>query len=124
MSTDRKIEAWRAELIAKLFLMSNGYTVLPNGFQKSHDFIVQSDFDIKQQLAVEVKQTRYSKETILKKFAHLRDSIVPNGLPVVLFFINSDKENGYFEVIGKKKRTGLLPLKKEVFQEQLAAQLN
>ncbi|MEI7586759.1 hypothetical protein, partial [Runella sp.] len=72
----------------------------------------------------EVLPTRYSKQEIVKKFSALRDSIVPNGIPVVLLFINSDKENGYFEVIGKKSRTGLFPLTKDVFEAQIEQSLN
>lgn len=124
MSTAKKIEAWRAELIAKVFLLSNGYSVLPVEGDKSYDFIAQNDNAGHQKLAIEVLPTRYSKQEIVKKFSVLRDSIVPNGIPVVLLFINSDKENGYFEVIGKKSRTGLFPLTKDVFETQIAESLN
>jgi hypothetical protein len=61
---------------------------------------------------------------IVKKFGALRDSIVPNGIPVVLFYINSDKEDGYFEVIGKQKKSGILPMEKDVFQKLFAENPN
>ncbi|MBU6342280.1 MAG: hypothetical protein KGS48_12360 [Bacteroidetes bacterium] len=124
MSTKKEMDAWRAELIAKVFLLSSGFTVLPVPEDKAYDFLAIEDQGKKQKLAIEVLATRSSKMTIAKKFEALRESIVPNGMPVVLFYINSEKENGYFEVIGKNNRSGILPLKKAVFKELLSENMN
>lgn len=124
MSTNKEIEAWRAELIAKVFLLSSGFTVLPVPDDKSYDFIAIEEQGKHQKLAVEVLPTRSSKMAIVKKFGALRDSIVPNGIPVVLFYINSDREDGYFEVIGKQKKSGILPMEKDVFQKLFAENPN
>ncbi len=122
MRSEKEIEAFRAELIAKLFLYGTGFTEVFPDMDKHYDFIAQAKPG--KRLGIEVKQTRSSRADILKKFATLRNSFTANGMPVVLFYINSDKEDGYFEIIGKKVHTDVLPLRKDLFLEKINAALN
>lgn len=122
MKNIREFETWRAEEIAKVFLLSSGLVTLVPEYGNKYDFLAISKKSPYKKVAVEVKATKYSKEDIKRVFTKTRRQFSKSGLPVLLMYINYDEENGYFEVLEENgvEKKEIQPLKPEKFKRELS----
>src|SRR5215213_1021339 len=122
MKDIKKFEGWRAEEIAKVFLLNSGLVTLLPEYNDQFDFLaISKDFPDKK-IAVEVKATKYSKGEIRKVFNKTRKQLSNYQLPVLVMYIDQDKENGYFEVLkeGGTRENEIQPLQPEKFKQELS----
>ena len=101
MKIDKQFEAWRAEEIAKVLLLNSGLVKLVPEYNDQFDFLAISSQSPDKKIAVEVKPTKSSGEEIKRVFNKTREQLSKCELPVLLMYVNSDSENGYFEVLSK-----------------------
>lgn len=119
MKDVKKIEEWRAEEIAKVYLLNSGLvTLLPN-YNDKFDFLAISKENPDKKIAIDVKATKYSRSEIEKQLLKTKKNITLNGLPVLLMFINYDKENGFFEVLKQNEVNELQPIKTDIFNKKI-----
>jgi hypothetical protein len=97
MNDTKKIEAWRAEEIAKVFLLNSGLVSLLPDYENNHDFVAISKKRPDKKIIIEVKATKYPKSELKKAFIKTRNQLSHSTLPALLMYINYDNENGYFE---------------------------
>lgn len=118
----KNLENWRAEEIAKVYLLNSGLvTLLPN-YTDNFDFLAISKNLPDKKIAVEVQPTKYSQKEIKKVFSKTRRKFAQSSLPGILMYIDYDKENGYFEVFEKSSEANhiILPLQTDKLKEQIS----
>jgi len=123
----REIENWRAEEIAKVYLLNSGLvTLLPNYTTDKFDFLAIGKDLPDRKIAVEVKATKYPKNEIKKVFGKIRKEYTRLPLPVIVMYIDYDKENGYFEILKKKSEVkhDLQPLQSDTLKQELSGLVN
>lgn len=117
----KNFEAWRAEEIAKVYLLnSNLLTLLPES-DDQFDFFAISKNQPARKIAVEVKATKYAKGDIKRVFNGTRNKFSEYPFPVILMYINNDKENGYFEIFNNGLSSHEIePLETERLREKIS----
>lgn len=85
-------------------------------YGNKYDFLAISKKSPDKKIAVEIKATKYSRDDIKRVFTKAKRQFSKIQLPVLLMYINYDKENGYFEVLEEngveKKNIHLLQAEK------------
>jgi len=122
MNNTKKIETWRAEEIAKVFLLNSGLVSLLPDFDNKFDFLAISNKTPDKKILIEVKATKYPKSELKKAFIKTRNQLSHTNLPAVLMYINYDNENGYFETfkhIPHNKNQEIQVLQADKFKEKL-----
>lgn len=121
MKNIREFESWRAEEIAKVFLLNSGLVTLVPEYGNKYDFLAISKKSPDKKIAIEIKPTRHSKDDIKKASARAKKQFSKFRLPVLLMYINQDKENGYFEVLQENglEKNEIQPLQPEKFKKEL-----
>jgi hypothetical protein len=122
MKNIREFETWRAEEIAKVFLLNSGLVTLVPEYGNKYDFLAISKKSPDKKVAVEVKATKYSKDDIKRVFTKTKEQFSKSELPVLLMYINYDKENGYFEVLEENgvRKKEIQPLQTEKLTRELS----
>lgn len=118
----KNLENWRAEEIAKVYLLNSGLvTLLPN-YTDNFDFLAISKNLPDKKIAVEVQATKYPQKEIKKVFSKTRRRFAQSSLPGILMYIDYDKENGYFEVFEKNSEANhvIQPLQTDKLKEQIS----
>lgn len=121
----KKFESWRAEEIAKVYLINSGLvSLLPNNTDK-FDFLAISKQTPEKKIAIEVKATKYSKSELKRIFSKIRRRYSNFKMPVVLMYIDYDKENGFFEILKSDLDSNNLiqPLDTTTLKSELSALL-
>lgn len=126
MTDAKKMEGWRAEEIAKVFLLNSGLVTLVPEHDDNFDFIAISKQAPAKKIAVEVKATKYSEEGIRKIAAKIKAQASKTSLPILMMYINSDKEDGYFQILREDNGQcqELQPLQSKQFKERLSELIN
>jgi len=131
MSHVKNFSEWRAEQIAKLFLVSQkGIQVSADG-NPFFDFTAYFEKPDKTVVTIGVSSipTKYARQDIPARLALMRDKAaeVANrvNLPIANFYINIDSEKGFFEVIQPTQATAsgvqsIHTLSKASFREELS----
>jgi hypothetical protein len=112
----KNFESWRASEIAKVFLQNSGRIKLISDYQNKFDYIGMYN-NIK--IGIEIKATKYSKSEILRVYSSLRQQLCSNEYPVIVFYVNYDKESGYFEILTKKYFGELYNMERNIFNEKI-----
>lgn len=122
MKNIREFETWRAEEIAKVFLLNSGLVTLVPEYGNKYDFLAISKKSPDKKIAVEIRATKYSKDYIKRVFTKTKRQFSKSQLPVLLMYINYDKENGYFEVLKENgvEKKEIQPLQPEKFKRELS----
>lgn len=122
MNNIRQIESWRAEEIAKVYLLNSGLVTLVPEYNSKFDFLAISKRSPEKKIAVEVKATRHTKEEIKKVSDKTKKQFSSYNLPILLMYINDDKENGFFEVINEigVQKPEIHPLQQEELEKELS----
>lgn len=126
MTDTKKIESWRAEEIAKVFLLNSGLVTLVPQYENAFDFIAISKQAPNKKIAVEVKATKYSEEGVKRIAAKAKNQFLKTGLPILMMYINSDKEDGYFQILRENNEQcqEVQPLQSKQLNEQLSELIN
>ena len=112
-------KGWRSEEIVKVFLLSLNIFDLSESYtykDKGVDLIARCKKDIDFKFGVEIKATKYSRSIILSKYKR-KDYDV--SLPIIQFFINYDKETGYFRILNQENESTLERMTKKNFKEAM-----
>jgi hypothetical protein len=110
MSTARVINTQRAEAIAKVFLLNSGLVEVMKSLDGNSDFWVIGRKAPYKKLAVEVKPTKYSKSEIKKNYAVQRTLLQQSDMPVLMFYVDCQKDKGFFEVLNHDASNDIEPL--------------
>jgi len=119
MKDVKEFQGWRAEEIAKVYLLNSGLVTLLPYNSDTFDFLAMSNKSPEKKIAIEVKATKYSKSDIERVFKKERNQKTNPGLPVLLMYINYDSENGYFEVLRENGKHEIEPLHTETINQKL-----
>jgi len=118
MRNEKQIQDWRSEQIVKVFLLNSGLFDVTESYSNSDrgiDFIAiykkrNKRFDI------EVKATKYSRSEILRKYS--KKSNFSNS-PMLQFYVDYDKETGYFRLTDHNYSTELNKMAREKFIDEI-----
>lgn len=110
---------WRAEEIAKVYLLNSGLVTLLPDYENKFDFIAISKTSPEKIFAIEVKASKNPKSTNILFTPNEKEMIANSKFPVLLMYIDYDKEKGYYELINDNKRTEMKPIQSEEFNQKL-----
>jgi len=121
MKNKKQFQGWRAEQIAKVFLLNSGLFDLTEITNYSHkdkgyDFIGILKANQNKRLGIDVKATKYSKSEIKNK---LFSKTYLSELPLLQLFVNYDKESGYFRIVTENRKSELKVMKRETLINEI-----
>lgn len=125
MKNIQNIQGWRAEQIVKLFVLNSGILSIAENYLNIDDKldyigIYRENPQIK--FGIGIKATKYSQYEIDRKYSITQADM---ELPVIYFFIDYDKESGFFRLIKNRTYTGaLIPMEKEKFNFEINKYIN
>lgn len=114
MRNEKQFQGWRSEQIVKVFLLNSGLFDVTESYSNSDkgiDFIAiykerNKKFD------VEVKATKYSRSEILRKYSRKNSY---SSSPTLQFYVDYDKETGYFRLTDRNYTSELNKMVREKF---------
>jgi hypothetical protein len=119
MKNIKQFQGWRAEQITKVFLLSLGVFEL-NEYSsmkdKGYDFIAILKNNPDKKFGIDIKATKYSRNEIKSRYF---PKTLVRDLPLIQFFVNYDKESGYFRIINTNISSELKLLKKDIFLREI-----
>ena len=124
MKNIKQFQGWRAEQIAKVFLLNlgvfelNEYSSLKD---KGYDLIAVLKDNPDKKVGIDIKASKYSKNEIKSRYF---TKTVIRELPLIQIFVNYDKESGYFRFVNQHTSTELKPLKKDIFLKEIKTMPN
>lgn len=101
MKNIRDFGAWRAEEIAKVFLLNTKIIDIYPDSSNKFDFIVVGKLSSQKRIGIEIKATKYSKSEITKKYNQTTNKFIDSSIPVIIMYIDYDNEKGFFQVINR-----------------------
>jgi hypothetical protein len=105
MINEKNFKKWRAEAIAKLYLLNSGLVALLPNYSDKYEFLAISKNAPDKNFAIEIKATKCPKREIKRVFHNTRRKFTNYSLPVILMYVNyDDMGKGYFEVFKKNSR--------------------
>ena len=107
MKNIRKFAGWRAVEIAKVFILNTRLVELFEDSSHKLDYIAYSINNPSKKIGIEIKATKYSKAQILKRFNKILFESSDNLYPVIIMFIDYEKENGYYKIIDRVNNSEL-----------------
>lgn len=119
MENIKQFSAWRSEEIAKVILFNSGLVDLLVNHTGKFDFIAVSKKSPSKRIYIEVKATKYSRSEIPRIFLKVRNALVHYRMPVLMMYIDYDKEKGFYEVIKRKLQSEVKPIMINSFKEEL-----
>ena len=111
----KNFKEWRSEEIVKLFLLNTGLFNISDSYSfsdKGIDFLITCKKNYETKIGIEIKATKYSRGEIVSKYSKKKYDL---PFYVIQFFINYDKEGGYFRINKEGKVSELELLKKDNF---------
>lgn len=106
MRNERQFQGWRSEQIVKVFLLNSGlFSITENHSQSDRgiDFVAVYK-EKNKRFYIDVKATKYSRSEILRKYSN---RISDFNSPKIQFFVDYDKETGYFRLTTNQYKSEL-----------------
>ena len=119
MKNAKKFEDWRAEEIAKVYLLNSDLVTLLPDYENKYDFIAISKSSPEKRFAIEVKATKLPESDIPRVSHKVRSLFADSQFPVLIMYIDNDKEKGYYEIIDCSEREEIKPIQSEEFNARL-----
>lgn len=119
MKNTKNFEDWRAEEIAKVYLLNSGLITLLPDYENKFDFIAISKASPEKRFAIEVKATKIPTSDIPKVLPREGNLFDDSKFPVLRMYIDHDKEKGYYEIINRSKRAEIQPIQSKEFDTKL-----
>jgi len=115
MRNEKQFQGWRSEQIVKVFLLSSGLFDVTESYSNSDkgvDFIAIYKERNNRRFDIEVKATKYSKSEIQRKYPQKKYN---SNSPTMQFYVNYDKETGYFRLTNTNYTSELNKMVRENF---------
>jgi|GEM_PF-4851771 hypothetical protein len=125
MKNIQDIQNWRADQIVKLFVLNSGILSIAENYLNIDDKldyigIYKDNPQIK--FGIGIKATKYTQSEINKKYTITQANI---ELPIIYFFIDYDKEAGFFRLTNNRTYTStLIQMEKEKFNFEINKYIN
>ncbi len=111
-----------AEQLAQVYLSRTGMVIVQKSLDIRADLIALRKDKPEEYLLVEVKATDINENEIPAKFGDimLRNERAASGNPSIIFFINTEKQTGYFQLFSTKNEKKLHPLRMDLLSTELS----
>lgn len=111
-----------AEQLAEVYLSRTGLVTVQKNFDLNTDFIALRKDKPEEYLLVEVKATIFSEYEIPVKFSDIiqRNENDSTRNPSIIFFINIERQTGYFQIFSTKNERKLHPLRMDLLSTELS----
>ncbi|WP_422083766.1 hypothetical protein [Ulvibacterium sp.] len=106
MRNEKQFQGWRSEQIVKVFLLNSGLFDVAENYSPSDrgiDFIAIHK-EKNRKFNIDVKATKYSRSEILRKYSNHIDDF---RSPMIQFYVDYDKETGYFRLTTNHYKSNL-----------------
>ena len=121
----KKFEEWRAEQIAKVYLLSNNnfFTLLPSNDENLDFFLLKND-DFSKKIGVFIIPTKYQKSEIKKIYDNLRRNFKTLNIPIIIMYINYDNKHGFYEIVNGALTQDVTNIKIDEFKKKIDELIN
>lgn len=111
-----------AEQLAQVYLSRTGLVVVQKSLDISADLIALRKDKPEEHLLVEAKATNIGEAEIPVKFKDIiqRNTTGTSQNPSIIFFINTERQTGYFQIFSPKNERKLHPLRMDLLSTELS----
>lgn len=110
MKTKKSFKAERSEKIAKVYLSGvKNINIHSSLIRSKYDFLISPKKDLSKTIIVEVKAVDENTK-IKEKYKAMREKLIKEKSPAVVFYIDGKNEKGSFEIINDNSISGLYNL--------------